>query len=100
MKQPGPKSAKEEGPEQRKGPKRAVNGSLKVQTHVWDQDAAGSNPVTSTTGKFDTDLPVFRFLIFVNLNYCVFLRKNMQQMPGFPLYIEGLVPYFIQEVYL
>ena len=49
MKQPEQKSAKEEGPEQRKGPKRAVNGSLKVQTHVWEQDAAGSNPVTRTT---------------------------------------------------
>ena len=48
LKQPGQKSAKEEGPEQRKGPKRAVNGSLKVQTHVWEQDAAGSSPVTST----------------------------------------------------
>ena len=49
LKQPGQKSAKEEGPEQRKGPKRAVNGSLKVQTHVWEHDAVGSSPATPTS---------------------------------------------------
>ena len=48
LKQPGQKSAKEEGPEQRKGPKRAVNGSLKVQTHVWEQDAGCSSHLTPT----------------------------------------------------
>lgn len=48
LKHAGQKSVKEELPKQRKGPKRAVEYRLKVQTHVWDQDAAGSNPVTST----------------------------------------------------
>ncbi len=48
LKHAGQKSVKEELLEQRKGPKRAVECRLKVQTHVWDQDAAGSNPVTST----------------------------------------------------
>ena len=48
MKHAGQKSVKEELPEQRKGPKRAVECWLKVQTHVWEQDAAGSNPVTRT----------------------------------------------------
>ena len=48
MKHAGQKSVKEELPEQRKGPKRAVECRLKVQTHVWEQDAAGSNPVTRT----------------------------------------------------
>lgn len=48
LKHAGQKSVKEELPKQRKGPKRAVECRLKVQTHVWDQDAAGSNPVTST----------------------------------------------------
>ena len=48
LKQAGQKSVKEELPKQRKGPKRAVEYRLKVPTHIWDQDAAGSNPVTST----------------------------------------------------
>ena len=49
MKQAGQKSSKEELPKQRNGPKRAVECRLKVQTHIWEQDAAGSNPVTRTT---------------------------------------------------
>ena len=49
LKHAGQKSVKEELPEQRKGPKRAVECWLKVQTHVWDHEAAGSSPVTSTT---------------------------------------------------
>ena len=48
LKQPGQKSVKEELPEQRKGPKRAVNGSLKVQTHVWDRIPRHSNPTRRT----------------------------------------------------
>ena len=48
LKQPGQKSAKEEGPEQRKGPKRAVNGSLKVQTYVWEHDVGCSSHLTPT----------------------------------------------------
>ena len=48
LKQPGQKSAKEEGPEQRKGPKRAVNGSLKVQTHIWEHDVGCSSHLTPT----------------------------------------------------
>ena len=48
LKQAGQKSVKEELPKQRKGPKRAVEYRLKVTTHIWEQDAAGSNPVTRT----------------------------------------------------
>ena len=44
---------KEELPKQRKGPKRAVECQLKVQTHIWEQDAAGSNPVTPTRLSLD-----------------------------------------------
>ena len=48
LKHAGRKSVKEELPERRKGPKRALECRLKVPTHVWEQDAAGSNPVTRT----------------------------------------------------
>ena len=51
LKHAGQKSVKEELPEQRKGPKRAVECQLKVQTHVWDHEAAGSSPVTRTIEK-------------------------------------------------
>ena len=46
LKHAGRKSVKEELPERRKGPKRAAECRLKVPTHVWEQDAAGSNPIT------------------------------------------------------
>ena len=49
LKQAGQKSSKEELPKQRKGPKRTEECRLKVPTHIWEQDAAGSNPVTRTT---------------------------------------------------
>ena len=49
MKHAGQKSVKEELPKQRKGPKRTEECRLKVATHIWEQDAAGSNPVTRTT---------------------------------------------------
>ena len=49
LKQTGQKSVKEELPEQRKEPKRAIEFQLKVPTYFWEQDAAGSNPVTRTT---------------------------------------------------
>lgn len=48
LKHAGQKSVKEELPEQRKAPKRAVECQLKIQTHIWEQDAGSSNPVTST----------------------------------------------------
>ena len=48
LKQAGQKSVKEELPKQRKGPKRAVEYQLKVQTHIWEHDAVGSNPATPT----------------------------------------------------
>ena len=53
MKHAGQKSIKEELPEQRKGPKRAVECRLKVATHIWDHEAAGSSPVTSTRLSLD-----------------------------------------------
>ena len=49
LKQAGQKSVKEELPKQRKGPKRAVECRLKVQTHVWEQDAGCSSHLTPTT---------------------------------------------------
>ena len=48
MKQAGQKSVKEELPKQRKGPKRAVEYRLKVQTHIWEQDAGSSSHPTRT----------------------------------------------------
>ena len=36
LKQAGQKSVKEDLPEQRKAPKRAVECQLKVQTHIWE----------------------------------------------------------------
>ena len=49
MKQAGQKSVKEDLPEQRKAPKRAVECQLKVQTHIWEQEARGSSPRTPTS---------------------------------------------------
>ena len=43
MKHAGQKSVKEELPEQRKGPKRAVECRLKVQTHVWEDTPGQSH---------------------------------------------------------
>ena len=62
MKHAGQKSVKEELPEQRKGLKRAVECWLKVQTHVWELDAAGSNPATRIRPRDDACelLPVKR----------------------------------------
>lgn len=73
MKHAGQKSVKEELPEQRKGPKRAVECRLKVQTHVWEQDAAGSNPVTRTIfiGKTATfgGFSAFNYQFYLYLNF-------------------------------
>ena len=46
LKQAGQKSVKEEGPEQRKAPKRAIECWLKVQTHVWEHDVGCSSHLT------------------------------------------------------
>ena len=51
MKHAGQKSVKEELPEQRKGPKRAVECWLKVQTHVWEQDARVRAAILGNPGK-------------------------------------------------
>ena len=48
MKHAGQKSVKEELPERRKGPKRAIECRLKVPTHVWEQDAGSSSLPTRT----------------------------------------------------
>ena len=48
LKHAGQKSVKDKLPEQRKGPKRAVECRLKVQTHVWEQEAASSSLATPT----------------------------------------------------
>ncbi len=59
MKQAGQKSVKEDLPEQRKAPKRAVECQLKVQTHIWDVDAVGSNPATPTNPSIHMDTRIF-----------------------------------------
>ena len=51
MKHAGQKSVKEELPEQRKGPKRAVECSLKVQTHVWEREAQVRAEALGNPGK-------------------------------------------------
>ena len=48
MKHAGQKSVKEELPKQRKGPKRTEKCRLKVQTHIWEQDAGSSSLPTRT----------------------------------------------------
>ena len=48
LKQAGQKSVKEELPEQRKGPKRAIEFRLKVQTHIWVQETGRSSRPTRT----------------------------------------------------
>ena len=48
LKHAGRKSVKEELPERRKGPKRAIECRLKVPTHVWEQDAGSSSLPTRT----------------------------------------------------
>ena len=48
LKHAGQKSVKDKLPEQRKGPKRAVECRLKVQTHVWDRIPRHSNPTRRT----------------------------------------------------
>ena len=59
LKQAGQKSVKEDLPEQRKAPKRAVECQLKVQTHIWDVDAVGSNPATPTNPSIHMDTRIF-----------------------------------------
>ena len=54
LKHAGQKSVKDKLPEQRKGPKRAAECRLKVPTHIWEQDAAGSNPVIPTISGFSS----------------------------------------------
>ena len=48
MKQTGQKSVKEELPEQRKEPKRAIEFQLKVPTYFWDRIPRHSNPTRRT----------------------------------------------------
>lgn len=48
LKHAGRKSVKEELPERRKGPKRAIECRLKVPTHVWEQDVGSSSLSTRT----------------------------------------------------
>ena len=43
MEHAGQKSVKDKLPEQRKGSKRAIECRLKVQTHIWEQDAGSSS---------------------------------------------------------
>ena len=54
LKHAGQKSVKDKLPEQRKGPKRAVECRLKVQTHVWDRIPRHSNP-TRRTKHYQTE---------------------------------------------
>ena len=56
LKQAGQKSSQEELPKQRKGPKRAVEYQLKVQTHIWEQDAGSSSLPTRTKREGEKDI--------------------------------------------
>ena len=51
LKHAGRKSVKEELPERRKGPKRAIECRLKVPTHVWELEAASSSLATRTSSS-------------------------------------------------
>ncbi len=51
MKQAGRKSVKEELPKHRKAPKRVQECQLKVQTHIWELEAASSSLATRTTSE-------------------------------------------------
>ena len=62
LKHAGQKSVKDKLPEQRKGPKRAVECWLKVQTHVWEQDA-GSSSLPTRTNAHRSDPPVGAALV-------------------------------------
>ena len=55
LKHAGRKSVKEELPERRKGPKRAIECRLKVPTHVWDRIPRHSNP-TRRSKRYQTGL--------------------------------------------
>lgn len=48
LKHAGQKSVKDKLPEQRKGPKRAVECRLKVPTHIWEHDVGCSSHLTPT----------------------------------------------------
>lgn len=48
LKHAGQKSVKEEGPEQRKGPKRAAECRLNASTHIWEHDVGCSSHLTPT----------------------------------------------------
>ena len=69
LKQAGQKSSKEELPKQRKGPKRAEKCWLKVQTHIWEQDAGSSSLPTRT--KTPQNLLILR-------SFSLFLLQNDQ----------------------
>ena len=68
LKQAGQKSVKEELPKQRKGPKRAVEYQLKVQTHIWEQDAGSSSLPTRTTSPWSTSSKG-RFSLFFGVEF-------------------------------
>lgn len=48
LKHAGQKSAREDGAGERKGPKRAAECQLKVQTHIWEHDVECSSHLTPT----------------------------------------------------
>ena len=48
LKHAGQKSVKDKLPEQRKGPKRAVECWLKASTHIWEHDVGCSSHLTPT----------------------------------------------------
>ena len=77
MKHAGQKSAKEELPERRKGPKRAAECRLKVPTHVWEQEARGSSPRTPTIfGRKTAFSGGFSALFVLLLQFCRLLFSD------------------------
>ena len=64
MEHAGQKSVKDKLPEQRKGPKRAVECRLKVQTHIWELDVVRSSRTTRTKSPLERKLQR-TFILFI-----------------------------------
>ena len=106
LKQAGQKSSKEELPEHWEALNRAQKSYLKGRTYFWEQDAAGSNPVTRTTflrktaylGGFSTFFVLFFVLKAIaiqrvrrlRLSRCRF-HEAVDLLRGISLHIIGNV---------
>ncbi len=78
----------------------SVNGVWRslVSRLVRVQEASGSNPDTPTKGRFLWNLPFSYMQNAEFSNLAFLLHTNMQLFSYGCLYVERLVPYYIQEV--